>query len=88
MTTGTELEQKLLLPSTETSPGQFMGIQSVLLRLMQTTRIYIMAQDHNTVALLLGIPDDVLSSAIHLMRKKHKDFNRKQGTQLSWSGIL
>lgn len=65
-----------------------MGIQSVLLRLMQTTRIYIMAQDHNTVALLLGIPDDVLSSAIHLMRKKHEDLNRKQGTQLSWSGIL
>lgn len=39
---------------------------------MQTTRIYIIAQDHSTVALLLGIPDDVLSSAIHLMKKNMK----------------
>lgn len=69
---GTELEQKLLLPSTETSPGQFMSIQSVLLRLMQTTRAYSTALDHDSVALLLGFPDVVLSIAIHLMRKNMK----------------
>lgn len=81
-TTVTELKQKLLLPSTETTPGQFLDIQSALLRLMQTTRTYSTAQDHNSVALLLGFPGVVLSIAIHLMRK-NKDLNRKQGTQLS-----
>lgn len=88
LTTGTELKQKLLLPSTEASAGQFMGIQSVLLRLMKTTRIYSTAQDHNSMGLLLRFPDVVLRSAIHLMRQNMLYLNRKRGTQLSWSGIL